>query len=167
MDNFDRVLGAGKKRQTLAEAVRVVLEEGVSRAMCDAVGLVCAGGEGRGGPYLAGFFIPQIKGFAGWIADRVVGPGSQAVFAAVQCPGTLAAGFANHKTKPRIAYYINPRGGGCPARWQLYDVFAPIRAKAPVPIGEFQVTLFFQWKRLRGRFRILCHFCLPSGPKFG
>ena len=167
MDNFDRVFRAGKKRQTLTEAVRVVLEDGVTRAMCDAVRLVCAGGEGCGGPYLAGFLIPQVKRFAGWIADRVVGPGSEAVFAAVQCPGTLAAGFADHKTKLRIANHINPRGRGGPAGRQFDDVFAPIGAKAPVTIVELQVTLFLQRKGLRGKCRIRGHFCLPSWRKLG
>ena len=116
-DNFDRVFRAGKKCQTLAQAVRVVLEDGITRAMGDAVRLVCAGGERRGSPYLAGFLIPQVKRFAGWITDRVVGPGSETVSAAVQCPGALAAGFADHKTKSRIANYIHPGGWSGPAGW--------------------------------------------------
>ena len=107
--------GLAKSVRHLTEAVRVVFEDGVTCAMRDPVRLVCTGGEGRGGPYFAGFFIPQVKRFTGWIADRVVGPGREAVFTAVYCPGALAAGFADHKTKLRITNHIDPRGRGGPA----------------------------------------------------
>ena len=137
MDNFDRVLRAGEERQCAGE-----VHGNYGRRWCNPL-RVSPGraglhppARGVGVQNFAGFFIPQVERLAGWVAHRVVGPGRQPVFSAVDCPGALASRFADHEAKIGITDYIDPGGGCGPARRQLDDVFPPILAETAVAIKE-------------------------------
>ena len=68
--------------------------------------------RGRRAPHLAGLLIAQIQHLAGAIGDRIVRPGSDLMFPAVERPGEAAAIGRNLKTKLRIGDHIDPWRGG-------------------------------------------------------
>src|SRR4030042_6742138 len=115
-----------------------MLEEGLARAMCNAIGLAISGRERCGSPNVAGFFISQVECFTRWVACWIVRPGFEAVFTAIHRPGTLAAGFADHKTKIWITDYVYPWGRSMLTRAQLNDIFAAICTKTAITVKKLQ-----------------------------
>jgi hypothetical protein len=109
VDDFNRILWTGEECQALAKTVGIMLEDSITRPVCNSIRLACSSRERCGGPNITGLFISQIECFTGWVANRVVRPGGKAVFSAINRPGALAAGFADYKTEIWITDYIYPR----------------------------------------------------------
>ena len=72
--------------------MRAVLEAAVAPAMTgDINSRGIADGNRCRTPDVAGFVVPDIEGLAWGVADRIVRPGGELVFAAVARPGVAAA----------------------------------------------------------------------------
>jgi hypothetical protein len=72
VNNLHRVFRAGEQGQALAQAVGIVLKDGVAGGMANAIGLVGTGRQGCGAPYFTGFLIAQVEDFTARVAHRVV-----------------------------------------------------------------------------------------------
>jgi hypothetical protein len=138
VDNFNRILWAGEECQALAKTMGIMLEDGITRPVCNSMRLVSSSRERCGGPNITGLFISQIECFTRWVANRVVRPGCKAVFSAINRPGALAAGFADYKSEIWITDYIDPRGRSRLAGWELDDIFAAIFTKTAIAVKKLQ-----------------------------
>jgi hypothetical protein len=66
------------------DPMRGVFEAAIPLAMPnDILTRILSDGKGSRRPDLSGFFIPNVNNLTGWIANRVIRPGGQLVFPAV------------------------------------------------------------------------------------
>ena len=82
--------------------------------------------------------VADQEGLGCAVRDRVVGPGGQAVFAAVFGPGAARAGGRDVKAEAVIGDHVDPGRGGGPALVQDHHVFAPVAGKAAGAVEELQ-----------------------------
>ena len=139
--NLDRVVERHKLQELERDPVRGVLET--------AVALAVAGDIGREPPRESAapsasrarrVFVAHVDHFARRVADRVVRPGRELVFAAVDRPG-IAARLRLETWKPKEGLamtLIQGAGVHCPSP-RMVDVFAAVRREAAEAIEELEL----------------------------
>src|SRR6185436_10895250 len=86
--NFDWVFEGHELQEVQCDPVRCVFEAAVALAMSGDIGpSLLADRQHRGTPQFAAVFVPDIYSFAWRVADRIIGPRRELVFAAVERPG--------------------------------------------------------------------------------
>ena len=85
-------------------------------------------------------FVAQIERFRRQIGDRVIAPGGQPIFAAVERPTVAAAYLTGEKAKVRVGNHIDPGGRRRFTRTQIDLIFAAISAKATQAIVKLKVS---------------------------
>ena len=91
------------------DAVGLVFEEAVSKAMAGGERVVTRAGQRGRRPELAALLVAQVDGLAAAVADRVVVPGREAQLVGVLAPGVGAAGFRDHAAEARVGKHVGPR----------------------------------------------------------
>ena len=110
LDDLDRAVRRHEQAQPLTQPVAMVLENGIARAMPHQVGSRGSARLRRRRPDLGRLLVTQVERLAGPVRDRIVGPGRQAVLAAVQRPGGAAAGLGDQEAELRVGHHIDPGG---------------------------------------------------------
>src|SRR5512145_324945 len=82
-----------------------------------------------GRPDQSCFFVAEIKRFAGWVADRIVIPWCEAVFACIFAPGGSRSAFGNDRSEMGIRDDIHPGQGCLFCRVRGDDIFPPVGGK--------------------------------------
>ena len=87
-----------------------VLEAAVALAVSGDIGARPPRGSAArvGRPQLAGLFVAHVDHLAGRIADRIIRPRRQLIFAAVERPGVARARFGHLKAKRGIGDHVDP-----------------------------------------------------------
>src|SRR5579864_7356720 len=62
----------------------------------------------RGAPHFTSIVVTDVDGFSGGIADGIVGPRRQLIFAAVERPRVARARFRNKEAKRSIRDHVDP-----------------------------------------------------------
>src|SRR5690606_28116684 len=89
-------------------------------------------------PQFVGVIVTQIENFSGRVADRIVRPRRQLVFAAVPAPGATAAQLRYYKAELGIGDHIDP-GSRCPlAVVEHNHIFASILGKAAQSVEKLE-----------------------------
>ena len=119
--------------------MRGMLETAIPLAVANHIaGIIDSNRQGSRAPQFVRFIVPQIKYFAGRIADRIVRPGRQLVLAAVKAPGAATAQLRDRKTEFGIGDHVDP-GCRCPLALVEHDhVFASVVGKPAEPVEEFE-----------------------------
>src|SRR5437016_11845118 len=114
-----------------------VLKHRIALAVPNQIRLRFANRQRRRSPCCARIFVAKINDFAGWIANRIVGPRRQTVLVTVDRPGKSRAGFRNQESEVRLVRdYVRPWRRGPLAFAQHGDVFASSMSETADTIKE-------------------------------
>ena len=148
--NLDAVLHRHELHEIDGDFMRGMLEPAVAAAMPgDIGGIVVAHRLGGGAPDFAAGLVGEIDDFARPVADGIVRPRGQLVFAAVDRPSVAAAFRRDLKAKGRIGYDIDPGGGRRISARQNDNIFPGIFGKPAMAIEKFKGRQF--WRNMRHR----------------
>ena len=134
----DGALQRHELQQFQRQTACVMVEPAISHAVARHVPSRPRQRAGGGRKDRARVVIADQEGLGRGVRHRVVGPGGQAVFAAVFGPGAARAGGRDVKAETVIGDHVDPGRGGSPALVQDHHVFAPVAGKAAGAVEELQ-----------------------------
>ena len=114
-------------------------ENGIPYPVTDQVRRIGADGHRGRRPVLTGILIPQVDSFGGWVTNRVIMPGSQAIFTAVMRPGASQPCFGDKTAKLGLGNDVAPRCRRPLARFEVDDIFTSVGGKTAQSIIKEQV----------------------------
>src|SRR3990170_7683243 len=116
-----------------------MLEPAVSPPVAGDVAALVADWQGRRAPQGTGLVVVDIEGLARTICDRIVRPGGELIFAAVDGPGGTTA-FGRHlKAEGWVGDDVYP-GGRCRlTRAEDCYIFPSILGEAAEPVEELKI----------------------------
>ena len=135
----DRVCRRHEHHQVERDAVRLVFEPAVARAVpCAVECRWVMDGRGRRAPQLAGLVVADVEGIARPVRDGIVRPGRQLVLATVLRPCVAAAFGRDLESERRIGNDVDPRRRRHLPRTLQDDVFLAVGAEPAESVEELQ-----------------------------
>ena len=151
---LDRSLDGHVLKKIGGDSVAGVLEAAIAPTMTGDIGRRgLADGNRCRTPDLAGFVVAHIENLARGIADRIVGPRGELVFAAVGRPSVAAAFGRGLEAEARIGDDVDPGRGRRLAGPEYRHIFLAPSRKSPQSVEEFQLGRTQRRKSLRASHR--------------
>ena len=136
------------------DSVAGMLEAAITPTMTSHIGRRgLADGNRCRTPDLAGFVVAHIESLARGVADRIVGPRSELVFAAVTRPSVAAAFGRGLEAEARIGDDVDPGRRRRLAGPEYRHIFLASCRKSSQPVEEFQLGRTQRREPLRASHR--------------
>src|SRR5690348_5827256 len=84
--------------------------------------------------------VADINRLTRGVGDRIVRPGRQLIFVAVQRPSKPGAGLRHEKPEPGIRNYVDPGSRRAQTFTENGDILAPIVRETTQAIEQFELT---------------------------